>query len=429
MTRTRRKRPARAPTGLVWRGGRAYFDRRHERFRGGRLAISLRTTDPDLAAERHAVLTQLMGRGDWGVLEAIREGAMHISDAQAALREGDHDRLRRMGSEAPRLGEAAERFLARKEAVRASATARQYRTHLHLFRQAHGDDLDMSAVTPRMAYAYLHEEKGRARGAAWAPATQEAHRVTLAALWSMVMDEESEEMLRRNVQPALKRNPWKGLDMPEVRPTRTAFLSRDEWLDLDRSMEGMPWRAPVAIAFLAGLRQSEIRHLRTGVDVILDDPHPLVRVQSRKGRWPWRPKTRRGERDVPVAEALRRILVAHVELGYSGRRYFVRVAGRDRPISPKTSERWVQGAFARAGIKYGAAGDGLVLHSGRHSFASWLAQDGVPLNVIARLLGDTTKVVEETYAHLIPDTYRSAVQHIDRRLGVDTENNGSAEEE
>ena len=124
-----RKR-SRAPKGLVWRVGRAYFDRRHSRFKGGRLAISLRTGDQDVATERHTVLTQLMDRGDWNVLEAIRRGDMHITDAQAALRNGDATKLRRMGSDSPRLGPAIERFLRLKEATRSRATIKKYRTVL-----------------------------------------------------------------------------------------------------------------------------------------------------------------------------------------------------------------------------------------------------------------------------------------------------------
>ena len=106
------------------RAGRAYFDRRHSRFNGGRLAISLRTGDRDVATERHTVLTQLMDRGDWNVLEAIRRGDMHITDAQATLRNGDATKLRRMGSDSPRLGPAIERFLRLKEAHAAGAPSR-----------------------------------------------------------------------------------------------------------------------------------------------------------------------------------------------------------------------------------------------------------------------------------------------------------------
>ena len=94
----------------------------------------------------------------------------------------------------------------------------------------------------------------------------------------------------------------------------------------------------------------------------------------------------------------------------------IRTAGRDEPIGAATITTWVREAFRRAGIKYGAQGDGLTLHSGRHTFASWLAQDGVSLTVVARLLGDTTQVVEQVYAHLVPDTFRGAIDRIEARV-------------
>lgn len=401
-----------APTGLVWRDGRAYFDRRHSRFEGGRLAISLRTSDPDVALKRHGTIVQLMDRGDWSVLEAIRSGQMHISDAQAALREGDNHKLRRMGAGTPKLGEAVERFLRRKEATRAGGTVNQYRSRLAGFVEEVGADLPMDRVTTQTAREYLQAPKPTKP---WAPTTQEAVRVCLGALWNMVMEEEAEALALRNVQPSLRVNPWSGLEMPEIRHTRTSFLSPAEWRTLDDSMKRQPYRALVALAFLAGLRQGEIRHLRPGVDVLLEGPEPMVRVQSRKGERPWRPKTKRGERDVPITRALVEILEEHVSRKYAGDRYLIRTPLKDAPVSTGTAERWTEEAYVTAGIKYGREGDALTLHSGRHTYASWLAQDGVPLNVIAKLIGDTTKVVEETYAHLVPDTYRAAVQHVERR--------------
>ena len=271
-----RKR-SRAPKGLVWRAGRAYFDRRHSRFNGGRLAISLRTGDRDVATERHTVLTQLMDRGDWNVLEAIRRGDMHITDAQAALRNGDATKLRRMGSDSPRLGPAIERFLMLKEATRSRATIKKYRTVLGNLEGDLGSDFPMEELTVDEARAYLHGPKASTGGRPWAPASQGACQVVCGALWSMVMDEEADLLARRNVQPAIRSNPWKGVEMPEVRPTRAVFLTPPEWVDLDRSMVGIPSRAMIAIAFLAGLRQGEILHLRTDVDVLLERPrtaHP-----------------------------------------------------------------------------------------------------------------------------------------------------------
>lgn len=302
----------------------------------------------------------------------------------------------------------------RKEATRAPKTVEQYRSRLKGFLDAFGPDLAMDAFTRAEAEAYLHAPKRAGRP--WAPKTMEAVRVCLGALWNMVMAEEAEALALRNVHPSIKTNPWATVDLPEIRPTRAVFLTLEEWRTLDESMKGTPARAMVAIAVLAGLRQAEILHLRPGIDVILDGA-PMIRVQARKGEHPWKPKTRRGERDVPLVSSLVRIIEEHIAAGFSGDRYLIRTTRGDRPISDSTAQRWTRLAFEAAGIRYGREGDALTHHSGRHTFASWLAQDGVGLHVIAALLGDTLKTVHDTYAHLVPDTYRAAVAHVERRVG------------
>ncbi len=292
---------------------------------------------------------------------------------------------------------------------------RQYSVRLGRFREEFGDDFPLDEFTAAEARQYLQAPKPP-KGEPWAPTTQEAVRVCLGALWSMVMEEEAEALAQRNVHPSVRTNPWTGLEMPEIRPTRTAFLSPEEWVELDRTMVGRA-RAGLSwgLAFLAGLRQGEIRHLRTHVDVLLVGDEPIVRVQSRGGDRPWRPKTKRGERDVPVTPLLAEILADHIERGYAGDRYLIPDPGQDRPIVPNTAMRWTADAFEAAGIRYGRDGDALTLHSGRHTFASWLAQDGVPLNVVADLIGDTLSIASEVYSHLVPNTYRAAVANIERR--------------
>ena len=45
----------------------------------------------------------------------------------------------------------------------------------------------------------------------------------------------------------------------------------------------------------------------------------------------------------------------------------------------------------------------------RNTWASHATMDGVPMNQIAAMLGDTQKTVEKNYLHLSPDYLRSAV--------------------
>lgn len=51
----------------------------------------------------------------------------------------------------------------------------------------------------------------------------------------------------------------------------------------------------------------------------------------------------------------------------------------------------------------------VVFHTLRHTFASWLAIDGVPLLVISQLMGHASITMTQRYAHLCPDSRQAAV--------------------
>lgn len=67
-------------------------------------------------------------------------------------------------------------------------------------------------------------------------------------------------------------------------------------------------------------------------------------------------------------------------------------------------------AFQRAVKSAGLGGTGVVPHTLRHTRAVHLAQDGVDLFVIAGLLGDTFKTVQDTYLHHCPSHIRTAIE-------------------
>lgn len=68
----------------------------------------------------------------------------------------------------------------------------------------------------------------------------------------------------------------------------------------------------------------------------------------------------------------------------------------------KTVKKGFAAACRRAKI------EGVTPHILRHSGATWMAIDGVPLSEIARMLGDSERTVERTYIKYTPDYLRRA---------------------
>lgn len=76
----------------------------------------------------------------------------------------------------------------------------------------------------------------------------------------------------------------------------------------------------------------------------------------------------------------------------------------------------LNGSFERVCERAGF--DDVTFHTLRHTFASRLAQAGVPLNNIRELLGHGDMKVTMRYAHLAPNNLREAVKVLENRTGI-----------
>lgn len=72
--------------------------------------------------------------------------------------------------------------------------------------------------------------------------------------------------------------------------------------------------------------------------------------------------------------------------------------------------RSLRNGFERAAERAGLSD--LRIHDLRHTAASWLVSEGVPLEVVKDLLGHSTIVMSERYAHLAPHRVREAVNRL-----------------
>lgn len=59
-------------------------------------------------------------------------------------------------------------------------------------------------------------------------------------------------------------------------------------------------------------------------------------------------------------------------------------------------------------------------HSLRHTAAAWMVQAGVSLYEVQKVLGHSTPVMTQRYAHLAPEHLRGAAQALDAALSGPT---------
>jgi integrase len=202
-------------------------------------------------------------------------------------------------------------------------------------------------------------------------------------------------LARGTLQHAVRRglllqNPCDGLAPQEV-PTGAAkrpvaVLDRAELARLVAAGSSERWRAALGLAAFAGLRLGELRALRWA-DVDLKRRLLHVRASADRQGALRSPKTKAGERAVPILPELRRLLVElRLRSPRSRADDFVIGSASGRPVEERTLARVLADAKTRAGLDAGE--ERLSWHSLRHSFCSMLATElELPATTLARIVG------------------------------------------
>lgn len=189
---------------------------------------------------------------------------------------------------------------------------------------------------------------------------------------------------------------------------------RDRWLREDEVA-----RLHAAAAELAGPKLSRLQvflwlALETGarLTAILELTWDRVDFQTNVVHYDWaeRKKTKKRRASVPISTTLRPVLL----------RAFEERAGEH--VVPRSGDHmWaqVQRCVRRAGLAPPAprgaeTATGISPHVFRHTAATKMARSGVPLWIIAKVLGNTVAMVEKVYAKHCPDDLRAAVNLISR---------------
>jgi integrase len=202
-------------------------------------------------------------------------------------------------------------------------------------------------------------------------------------------------------------NPCEGVRLPPRRRTDAddQVISREQLARLLLPATPVRYRALVALAAGTGLRWGECAGLCWDA---LDLTAGMVRVirvaeeVSGHVRLKPYPKSRAGRRSVPLPPFVVEALTDHARrFGDSTDLVFVARTGEPLKRGTFRARVW-KPSLARAGLP-----SSLRFHDLRHSYATWLVSDGVPVNDVARVMGhEQTSTTLDRYAHSTRDRDR-----------------------
>ncbi|MFD9717430.1 tyrosine-type recombinase/integrase [Streptomyces sp. NPDC059076] len=242
-----------------------------------------------------------------------------------------------------------------------------------------------------------------------AATAKESHRVLRTALTAACR----EELIARNVA---------GLVEPPRPSTRELTpWTLDETLDFLAASRKDPLYAAFVLAIAMGLRRGEIVGLRW-VDVDLDNRviHVRQQVQRRRGVLYNDETKNRRRRALPLPamcvpplrwHRLRQAAAKQRAAELWDERGYVFATRTGHPVEPRNVYRSFTRVAESAGLRV------IRLHDARHGCATLLTAAGVAPRVVMEILGHSQiSITMDVYTHVVQDTKREAISHIDRLL-------------
>jgi site-specific recombinase XerD len=189
-------------------------------------------------------------------------------------------------------------------------------------------------------------------------------------------------------------NPFARVQQIRIPEQPPAYLTFEQFNTLCTLMDDHWVRDIVIFAVSTGMRRSELLNLEWRH---VDLHRRIVQVTSTSTF-----KTKAGkQRTIPLNESALHVLSGRPQ----GHQYVFTYI--DRPIEMHSLTH----AFKRF-ARLAELPEAIHFHSLRHTFASWLVQDGVSIFQVGKLLGHSNTKTTEIYAHLQPETMHDVVDRI-----------------
>lgn len=190
-------------------------------------------------------------------------------------------------------------------------------------------------------------------------------------------------------------------DTPQFDNKRLRFLSHIEAKLLISCLKktSPQWADISLFALMTGLRAGEIFKLTASN---FDKNNQLVRFYDEKTNHC---------RCVPINKKAMEILCKNMGRKSSGHIFCNSHGGKWNQVSKKF---FMAVENCRLNSNITDKREKIVFHSLRHTFASWLVQDGIQIQIVSQLLGHQNIKTTMRYAHLAPEQGRSAVIRLEK---------------
>ncbi len=231
----------------------------------------------------------------------------------------------------------------------------------------------------------------------------------------------------------IKDNPAARADLPSISNRRAAYLDEPDARRLLELLQTEPikWRAIVTFDLLSGLRRGELAGLRWQ-DVNFSDQTIMIRQTSNylpgKGVYVDTPKSTTSNRPLKLARSAFLLLMEYQKwqeeqkdrMGDAWKDEDGRIFTADdgAPLFPDSITKWFSDFVKRTGLPK------VTVHSLRHTYASLMIADGVPLVVVSHQLGHAqASTTANIYAHVIASAEAKAAQTFDKFNDIITQGN------
>jgi len=222
----------------------------------------------------------------------------------------------------------------------------------------------------------------------------------------------------------LGKNPFVAVKRPKVSTVEATFLEPNQVTKLLRAADTSRYAPFFELLVNTGLRRGEALALKWSD---IDISKQLLRVRGTLARVDGEltitdPKSDKSRRTVPLSAPAIAVIERIKERTQHERQQarqlwqesgFVFVTDIGEPCDPRNALRALKAAADKAGLK------GIGLHTLRHSAASVMLTNGVPITVVSQILGHSgISITVDVYGHVAPDVSRGALDVLAAALAI-----------